>query len=288
MKANSFDIEFAESIIAKLEAGTAPWVRPWAVNEARMKPYANAITGNEYTGANIIRLYCTCEAKGYEDYRWMTYKQAQEKGWQVRKGEKGTHISFFKQYMKNGENTETGETETKTFFALKSYTVFNAEQVDGIEALPATPTFDWTPVEKGEEIIRMSKANIEHRDKDRACYIPSLDVINLPLRETFKTVEGYYATAIHELAHWAMNERRLNLSSKDVFGSADYAREELRAEIASWMIAAETGLPFNPENHASYIKSWVKAIKEDHREIFRACADADKVKRYLLGIEDKA
>lgn len=282
-KTNTFDAEFAQSIIERLEAGTAPWVRPWAVNEARFKPYANAISGKSYSGANVIRLYCACEEKGYADYRWMTYKQAQEKGWQVRRGEKGTHIAYFKSYDKEVEGKDG--TEIQKRLALKSYTVFNAEQVDGVEALPPTPTFEWTPIEKGEEILRMSKATINHIDKGRACYSPSLDVINLPPRETFTSDEGYYATAIHELAHWAMNERRLNLASKDVFGSADYAREELRAEIASWMIAAETGLPFNPENHASYIKSWVKAIKEDHREIFRACADADKVKRYLLGME---
>lgn len=275
------DQQFAEDIIAMLNAGTAPWQREWAINEALAAPFHNAISKGEYHGANIVRLAITSMQYNYIDPRWCTYKQAQEQGWQVRKGEKGTHISFYKQYQKDAENAETGEAETKTFFALKCYTVFNASQIDGIEALPEPEKFEWDAIELGERILENSHARIYHDGGNRAFYRVNTDDIHLPEKQMFKDAGGYYATAIHELAHWTGAESRLN-RKHGVFGDEEYAREELRAEIASWMIAMATGLPFNPDNHAAYVKGWIKAIKNDHREIFRACADAEKIKNFLL------
>ena len=155
------DQQFADMIIERLEAGTAPWQRGWSVNEALCKPFHNAISGKPYKGANIIRCWITCDKMGYLDHRFVTYKQAQENGWQVRKGEKGTFISFFAPVTKEEENSK-GELVTKTHYAARGYTVFNAQQVDGMPDLPPAETFEWDPVELGEKILASSGAIIEH------------------------------------------------------------------------------------------------------------------------------
>ena len=275
------DQQFAEDIVKMLEAGTTPWQREWSLNEALALPAHNLMSKAEYKGANVVRLFLTSQHRGYTDPRWMTYKQAQEAGMQVRKGEKGTAISFFKHYKGEQENAESGETETVNRFAKRTYTVFNAEQIDGVEPLPEPESFEWDPLAIGEKILAGSHAKISHDGGNRAFYRPATDSIHLPDRTLFHDAAGFYSTAIHELAHWTGHESRLN-RKYDSFGSEDYAREELRAEIASWMIAVATGLPFNPDNHAAYVKGWIKALRNDYREIFRACADAEKIKDYLL------
>lgn len=276
------DQQFAEDIIAMLEAGTTPWQREWSLNEALAQPYHNLLSKAEYKGANVVRLFLTSQSRGYTDPRWMTYKQAQEKGMQVRKGEKGTAISFFKHYQGEQENAE-GENEVVTRFAKRTYTVFNAAQIDGVEPLPEPETFEWDALAIGEKILAGSHAKISHDGGNRAFYRLNTDSIHLPERSLFHDAGGFYATAIHELAHWTGHESRLN-RKHGMFGDADYAREELRAEIASWMIAVATGLPFNPDNHAAYVKGWIKAIKNDYREIFRACADAERIKEFILDL----
>lgn len=277
------DQQFAEDIVKMLEAGTTPWQREWSLNEALALPAHNLMSKAEYKGANVVRLFLTSQHRGYTDPRWMTYKQAQDAGMQVRKGEKGTAISFFKNYKSEQENADSGETETVNRFAKRTYTVFNAEQIDGVEPLPEPESFEWDALAIGEKILAGSHAKISHDGGNRAFYRPATDSIHLPDRTLFHDAAGFYSTAIHELAHWTGHESRLN-RKHDTFGSEDYAREELRAEIASWMIAVATGLPFNPNNHAAYVKGWIKAIRNDYREIFRACADAEKIKDYLLDL----
>lgn len=278
----SADEMFAETIISMLKAGTAPWQKEWSTGEAQRSFY-NVISNAEYRGANIVRLFISSHEKGFEDPRWMTYKQAQDKGWQVRKGEKGTAISFFSPYKKQFEG-EDGEEVVISRFARKTYTVFNAAQVDGVEALPTPKAHEWTPVEAGEKVLAASKADIRYDGGNRAYYSPKLDIIHLPERSAFPDEAYFYATALHELAHWTGHESRLDRRMEDRFGVMDYAREELRAEIASWMIAVATGLPHHPENAAAYVGAWVKNIENDYREIFKACADAEKIKAYVLGL----
>lgn len=277
------DEQFAEEIIARLEAGTTPWQREWAINEAYREEYHNCVSGKEYHGANILRLFIVSEMRGYDDRRFITYQQAKDKGWQVRRGEKGTQITFWKAYKQEAE--DEGE-EDKIRFAHRVYTVFNAAQVDGMPELPPAATYDWDPIELGEQILENSKAVIKYDGKNRAFYRTLTDDIHLPAKENFKDAGGFYATAIHELAHWTKTAERLN-REKIGEGIEAYAREELRAEIASWMISAATGLPFSPDNHAAYVAGWIECIKKDHREIFRACADAEKIKDYILGFLPK-
>lgn len=281
MEKKTKDQEFAEMIVKRLEAGTAPWQRGWSVNEALCKPFHNAISGKPYKGANIVRCWITCDAHGYIDHRFVTYKQAQENGWQVRKGEKGTFISFFAPVTKEEENAN-GELVAKTHYTARGYVVFNAEQVDGIPALPAPETFEWDPVELGEKILVNSGAVIVHNPAAGCSYNPVTDKITLPPKEMFINAAQYYMAATHELAHWTGAAKRLDRKLLTERGKEEYAREELRAEIASWMISTETGLPFDPDSHAAYVNGWIQAIRKDYREIFRACADAERIKDFIL------
>lgn len=282
MEKRTADQEFAQMIVERLEAWTTPWQREWNVNEALCRPFHNVVSDKPYKGANVVRLWIASDKYGYTDPRFITYKQAAEHGWQVKKGSKGTYISFFKPVIKEQENDE-GETEQLSYFAHRGYTVFNAQQIEGIEPLPEPERFEWDPVELGEAILANSGAKITHSEGADGCsYRPALDDIVLPSKSLFKSAAGYYSAAIHELAHWTGADHRLARKLTTDHGREDYAREELRAEIASWMISTATGLPFSPDNHAAYVAGWIKAIKNDFREIFRACADAERIKEYIL------
>lgn len=280
----SADEQFAEKIISMLEAGTAPWQRTWEIGQALSERPFNPLTKTIYAGGNYVRLAIVSMFNGYSDPRWMTYKQAQENGWQVRKGEKGTAVSFFKQYMKDDEVMEL-EDSAPIHYAKKVYTVFNASQIDGIEPLvqEENPKHVWEPLEIGEKILANSHAVILH-DSSMCYYQPNTDTIHVPDPEAFFNAGAYYTSVLHELGHWTGHKSRLDRDLSGKYGTSGYAKEELRAEIASWMIAADTGIPHDPGNHAAYVGGWIKAIRNDYREIFRACADAEKIRTYLLNL----
>ena len=165
--------------------------------------------------------------------------------------------------------------------------VFNAEQIEGMPPLELTDkAFEWEPVEKAENILSASGANINHDQSNRAFYRYGTDSIHLPPRENFEEPGLYYGTALHELGHWTRHSSRLDRENGP-FGSEMYAKEELRAEIASWMLGQDIGIPHDPEHHASYVNSWVKALEDDPYEIVRACRDAEQIKEYILGLEMK-
>lgn len=273
--------EVTDRILTALERGTAPWQRPWKEGEGFDLP-VNAVTGRPYHGINTLLLM------GEGDPRWCTYKQAQEQGWQVREGEVGTQIGFYKMAEvtdKEKLNPDTGEPEKRTFPLLRSYVVFNAQQIEGIPPLDrdALRPPGWDPQAAAEAIMARSGAQIRHGGND-AFYLPKHDVIQLPEQGQFPTAGDYYGTALHELGHWTGHESRLDRKF-GLFGSEQYAKEELRAEIASAMLSAELGVPHNPETHASYLGSWIEALRNDKREIFRAAADAQKITDFLMGRE---
>lgn len=290
MKTDKRDIytEVTDKIIQAIEAGTAPWQRPWR-DVARTGAVRNAISGENYRGVNVLLLNIESHIKGYSDPRWCTYKQAQEKGWQVRKGEKSTPICFYSKIEKQGENI-FGEQEKESYFLLKQFAVFNAAQIDGMPALADKPVvlneieLDAT----AEKILKNSGANIIHSDINRAYYSPSEDHIKLPQVNAFNSTTEYYGTALHELGHWTGHSTRLDRDLTGSFGAESYAKEELRAELASAFLSAELGLPGSFDNHASYVQSWLKVLKNDKREIFKASADAQKIATYvkdLAGVE---
>lgn len=285
----------ASSIIDQLEQGTAPWLKPWEPGQLRL-PY-NPTTGKEYRGMNSLWLHM----QGKEDPRWLTFNQGKAEGANVRKGEKGTHIVYWKfseeRTLKdeNGRpviDDETGKAK-KVNVQLerpRSFTavVFNASQFDGLpplEARPQRPEPERNAL--AEKIIENSGAKISHVDGDRAFYSPSRDSITLPARNQFPTSDNYYATALHELGHWTGHPDRLDRDLSHPFGSEGYAREELRAEIASLMLGERMDIGHDPGQHAAYVGSWVKALKEDPREIFRAAADAERIAGFVMGFENE-
>lgn len=289
----AFHILVAEKLIEQLKTGTAPWQQPWKGVESFM-PY-NPVTKKRYKGINAIHLMM----QNYRDTRWLTYRQAEEQGWQVRKKEHATSIQYWKLSElqdlldKNGKpildsNGKPMKAEVKlvrprVFFA----SVFNASQIDGIPELKQEQiTFDWNPIERAEKILKQSGAKIYHGDR-RAFYRPSTDSIHLPHKEDFFSADGYYATALHELGHWTGHPSRLNRDLKHPFGSEGYAKEELRAEIFSLILGEELRIGHDPGQHTAYVQHWIKIIQDDAFEIFRAAADAEKIQDYVLGLEQQ-
>ncbi len=287
-----FHEKVAERLIEQLQAGTAPWQKPWKAGEPGAFMPMNPVTGNRYKGINAIHLM----SQGFADVRWMTYKQAAAGDAQVRKGKKGTAIQYWKfseeQTAVDGDGKPIldakGESakhsvqleRPRVFFA----TVFNAEQIDGLPAATARTDKQWNPLDRVEQIIELSGASIRHGEQNRAFYRLSTDSIHLPNKDQFPTAHAYYATALHELGHWTGHASRLARDLAHPFGSEAYAKEELRAEIASMILGDELGIGHDPEQHAAYVGSWIKALQDDPLEIFRAAADAEKIQSYVLGM----
>jgi antirestriction protein ArdC len=283
-----FRQEVTDSIVQMLEQGVAPWQKPW---EGAGVPQ-NPTTGRSYRGGNAIHLMATAIRREFDDPRWVTYRQAAAHGWQVRQGEKGTQIEFWQanpQAARAAEGKDDGaNAKEPPRLVRRVYTVFNAKQVDGIPAYEPRRHSAFETAQAGERILTNSGATIVHDQADQAFYRPSTDSIHLPPREAFKDAPGFYGTALHELAHWTGAKHRLNrptLSDSYRFGDVNYAREELRAEMASVFLAAERGIPHDPASHAAYVGSWIKALREDKNEIFRAARDASAAADYLLGLE---
>jgi antirestriction protein ArdC len=297
-----FRQEVTDNIVQMLERGVAPWQKPWEPGASSLGVPFNPTSERAYRGGNAIHLMATNLQRGYQDPRWMTYKQASDNGWQVRRGEKGTQIEYWEakevsDKTKPSPSDGPGDASTnngnnagaeKSRFIHRVYTVFNGQQIDGIP--PHTPkqhtTFD--VVQAGDQILSNSGANIAHDQADRAFYSRSQDSIHLPPKGAFKDAAGYYGTALHELAHWTGHPSRLDrstLTESYRFGDVNYAKEELRAELASVFLAGQRGIPHNPEQHAAYVNSWIGALKRDKNEIFRAAHDASKATDFLLALE---
>lgn len=287
----------AENIIKKLEQGTAPWQKPWNDNGPAFKIPYNATTGNRYKGINIFSLLMADR----DDPRWMTFKQASEKGCQVRKGEKASLIQYVKLHRLVPKKDEQGKPildekgkPVKVQVSLDrpiitTAWVFNAEQINGIEPLvkPDVKQFQWDAIQRAENIIQASGADITHKSGNRAYYSPALDSITMPLREQFDAPDKYYATVLHELGHWTGHKDRLDRSMVDSFGTEGYAREELRAEIASMLIGQELHIGHDPGQHVAYVESWIQILRDTPFEIHAAAADAEKILNYLLAFEQK-
>lgn len=290
--------QVAATIIEALERGTAPWVHPWDPG-LMPSPPVNALTGKPYRGIN--QLWLSMQQYGYDkkDPRWCTYKQARELGAQVKKGARGTLVQYWKQEERRLIRDEQGRPvldeqggkryevisleRPRVFHAV----VFHASQIDGLTPLPEQKAGKDTAFERhqaAERLLKNSGASIFHDQANQAFYRPSTDEIHLPEKGQFRSPDGYYATALHELGHWTGHERRLKRQLLgNPFGSAEYAREELRAEIASYMLGMELGIGHDPGQHHAYIESWIKILKNDPLEIIRAARDADQIRGYIMG-----
>lgn len=273
-----------QQVITALEAGTPPWVCPWDRGHGTALP-ANLSTSRPYRGINVLLLNLQQMARGYTLNRWITFQQARALGGCVRRGETGTGIVFFKMMERDEAANDPGT--RRVIPLLRSFTVFNAAQVDGLpEALTAVPAppEGWTPIGAAEELLTRSGAVIRHGG-DRAFYRPADDVIQLPLQVMFPQACHYYATALHELTHWTGAPGRCNrvLSSRAHIEA--YAFEELVAEMGAAFLSSHCGLPGELQ-HASYIESWLTALRSDKRLIFTAASLAQKAADFLLPVPE--
>jgi antirestriction protein ArdC len=276
--------EITEKIIDALEAGVAPWVRPWET--AQYGEYRNALTNRPYRGINVMLLNLVTMTNGFVDPRWLTFRNAEMLGGHVRIGEKGVGIVFWK-FLTVTENTnkdrteDSGDNNQKIIPLTRMYTVFNVEQCDGIELSPLEKPVgvESKKNEKAEKIL--SLPNLKHGG-DKAYYSQTRDCIVMPCREAFENLDFYYSTAIHEVMHWTGHPSRLDRAFGERFGDHDYAFEELVAEIGTAYIGTITGIPFENMRHPEYVNSWLQILSKDTRAIFTAAAKAQVAADFVL------
>jgi antirestriction protein ArdC len=283
----SFDLyqDVTNQILAMLEKGVVPWRSPILGRGLSGHP-KNLASGKGYRGINVFLLAITSYVAGYESAYWLTFNQAKERGGSVRKGERSTRVVFWKQY----ETTDKQTGEPTTVPVMRFYSVFNAAQVDGIEvpdAVPFTPA-DFTPVEAAEKIIaRYTDGPKVVHEGSRAFYRPSTDTIHIPEPSRFATGEEYYSTRFHEEAHGSGASSRLDRgldTQTRPFGSEDYSKEELIAEMASAFLCARAGIrPAVIENQAAYLQGWLKQLKGDKKLVVSAAGAAQKAANWILG-----
>lgn len=278
-----------DKIIADLEAVRRPWHKPWTTNtNGGSVTMPQRHNGLPYRGINVLLLWGAAIDKGYRASVWMTFKQAQELGAHVRKGETGTPIVYANRITKT-EAGENGEDVERQISFLKGYTVFNVEQIDGLPAqyqpapAPVVPVCDSSAA--AERFFTATGAKIRHGGK-RAFYSVSADAIQLPPPEAFKDAESYAATKAHELIHWTGNNTRLAREFGKRFGDNAYAFEELIAELGAAFLCAMLGVtPEVQPDHADYLSHWLNILKADKRAIFTAAAQAQAAADYLCGLQ---
>ena len=306
--------ELAEKLIAQIESGTASWQKPWVAGE--VKAPLNAVTGKPYRGVN--REWLLLVSPDQTDPRWCTYKQAEEQGWQVRKGEHGTSIEVWKEYDHTLTEKEKAEKrhareqipdpvmrkkaleeipDTEKRLGVQYYSVFHASQIDGIPPLERPEITHEIEGKPDERLPRLVEAmGVEFRTGgNRAFYRSSEDRVQMPPVEAFLTATGHDTTLLHELGHATGHESRLGRKLGNPFGSPEYAKEELRAEMSAAMTAMSLGIGFDPQaqnieeganiqQNGAYLASWLKALPEKDRkkELMAAIKDAQGISDYLI------
>ncbi|EPR9812823.1 ArdC family protein [Escherichia coli] len=287
-----------DRVVTAIENGVPPWKRPWrsarnGVGLPEMMP-ANALTGKLYTGVNVLLLWLAADEAGYVSNDWLTYRQAQQLGGHVRKGEVATLAVIYKDWKKqavdehgNRLTDSEGEPLMEIVPVLKSNPLFNVGQCDGLpehlmvkaegsaDALPAD-TFS----ERVLQVLNGSGVSVSSLPQDRAFYRPDLDRIVMPLSSQFDQVADYWTTLLHELVH-SKRLRRVGISTFTGRNSPEYAFEELIAEMGSAFLCAHLGIAGDVQ-HESYIDGWLKVLKSDKKALFRACRQAREASEYLL------
>jgi antirestriction protein ArdC len=282
--------QVTDRIVAELENGVRPWLRPWNAEHAAgriSRPLRH--NGVPYNGINILMLWASAEEAGFNCPYWLTFKQAKELGGFVKKGEHGAPVVYASTFKKN-ETTDAGEEIEAEIPFLRAYTVFNACQVEGLPPhfyqLAEAPKHDLERIERAEAFFANTKAEIR-TGGSQAYYAIGPDYIQLPPFECFRDAESHAATVSHELCHWSRHPSRLDRDlGRKRFGDAGYAMEELVAELGSAFLCAD--LQITPEvrpDHASYLACWLEVLKNDKRAIFSAASYASKAVEYLHGLQ---
>ena len=274
-----------DEIVKAIEAGTEHFEMPWHRNEGGLPK--NAATKKVYQGVNILVLWAGGERLGYASQYWATYRQWLLLGAQVRKGEKGLPVVFYKQEEKEAALEHHSNDTSLPRALLRFSTVFNSEQVEGWTAPQVRHSSKVEVLEDIEDFIQALGSDIRIGG-DRACYIPSKDRILMPPRTSFKetkagsAVEGYYSTLMHEHIHWTGHASRLDRELSVKFGAEGYAMEELVAELGAAFLCSSLGISTTPRpDHASYIQSWLKVLKEQKSAIFTAARAATAASQFL-------
>lgn len=279
-----------DRIISDLEKGVRTWLKPWNAGHTAGKitrPLRH--NGIPYQGMNILLLWGEALEKGYAAPIWVTFKQAQELGGHVRKGEKGSLVVYANKLTRT-ETDDKGEEVERQIPFMKGYSVFNVEQIEGLPAhyygkpenlLPLAERLD-----HAERFIANTGITVQHGG-NRAYYAPGKDLVQMPPFEAFKDRESYYSTILHEMIHATSHKTRLDRSfNAKRFGDNGYAREELVAELGAAFLSADLGItPEVREDHAAYLAHWLKALKEDSRAIFSAAAHAQRAADFLQGLQ---
>lgn len=275
-----------ERIIALLEQGTVPWQKPWAASGEDCRP-RNLLSKKTYRGVNVFLLH----AMSYESPYWLSYKQAQELGGNVRKGEKSCPVVFWKWL----DVDQAGTGEKKRIPLLRYYSVFNVAQCDGIRAPEdAQVTSTHNPIESAETILAsMPLRPPIHHGANRACYWPSFDRVDMPMPGCFRTPAHYYNVLFHELTHATGHESRLKrkgVAGSDgewsAFGSTPYAREELVAEMGAAFLCGQSGIVERTiEESAAYVAGWLERLRDDKKLVVTAAAQAQKAADYILNVK---
>ncbi len=266
-----------ERIVSLLEQGTVPWHKPWKAQTGLPR---NFITKRPYRGVNVFLLL----AMSYEAPYWLTFRQAQELGGNVRKGEKSCPVVFWKQMTLEDEESD----EKRTIPLLRLYHVFNVTQCEGLRNIPETPTPAAILPAKPEDIVeKMPKRPTIKHGRTKAFYDPSEDYVGMPDRARFDHEAEYYSTLFHELIHSTGHDSRLNrstLTAKAGFGSNPYSKEELIAELGAAFLCGQADIVERTlDNSAAYVKSWLEQLRNDKALIVHAAAQAQKAADYILG-----
>ena len=285
--------QVTDRIVAELEAGVRPWVQPWIASHAAgevSRPLR--FNGIPYRGINVVLLWLSALRRRYASPLWMTYKQAIELGGQVRRGETGSLVVYADR-IKRCEVDENGKEEQSEIPFLKSYTVFNTEQIDALPAhyyaKPILEACSIDRIERVEQFFSQTKADIRHGG-GLAYYVQAADFIQMPAFEGFKDANNYYATLAHEVTHWTAHRSRLDREfGRSRFGDESYAMEELTAEMGAAFLCADLGLSLEPRHdHAAYIASWLKVLKNDKRAVFTAASHAQRAADFVHSLQPTA
>lgn len=267
-------------ILQSMEAGVMPWEKAWKAGGTAMP--MNAVTNRPYSGVNVLLFWLSAD-QGYARPRYLTFKQAKEAGGNVRKGEHGTKVYFFKQLTV----ADKASGEDKTIPMLREYTVFNVAQCEGLSDSVTNGEYVAPLNQDQRESLAdrfIASTGADFREGTGVpCYVPSKDFISMPAFSAFKSRDDFYTTAFHELTHWTGAKHRLDRDFSGRFGSDAYAAEELVAELGAAFINAEFGFE-RIERNAAYLANWLEILKKDGRAIFTAASKASKAAEYLRGL----
>lgn len=277
--------EVTNRIIAELEEGRLPWVQPWDSAACGCTIPQNAGTGRKYSGINVLILWSEAVARGHASQRWLTYRQAEAVGGNVRRGEKGTVICYADRFTPKAEaEAARGEDrEARQVAFLKRFFVFNIDQCEGLPEDYFAPMVSPDPaiaIVEADALIAATGARVNIGGGE-AFYSPGHDFVQVPPQAAFHEPINWYRTALHELGHWTGHGSRLDRDQKGGFGSEAYAREELVAEMAAAFTCASLGIA-PTVRHSDYIASWLSVLRDDDKAIFRAASLASKASDFLL------